>query len=235
MARGSVRAVQVPVRGRLEAYLVRTEDLVEGVRACEGLAEGVGEKFVAVLTGGSGEGAAGGEKFSVAEQAQLIHAGYLTLVPAGVALTSASSLLSIAAPGTATSLQTTRREPASGLEAGPSAQHTHLFAMPHLARYVNLVQASVSHFLSLVPKASREAVLHGMREKWVVGGAISRALGRTRKGPSSVVALHKQHRWRELFGIEFDFVLREALGKGLITLFETGSVGQGIRLTGRQL
>jgi hypothetical protein len=36
--------------------------------------------------------------------------------------------------------------------------------------------------------------------------------------------------WRVFWGVEFGWVLREAVGGGMVEVFETGSVGRGVRV-----
>jgi hypothetical protein len=37
-------------------------------------------------------------------------------------------------------------------------------------------------------------------------------------------------KWKEFQGLEFGWVLQEAVGAGLVEVFETQSVGRGVRL-----
>jgi hypothetical protein len=41
----------------------------------------------------------------------------------------------------------------------------------------------------------------------------------------------KTKKWKDLYGLNFDWVVEECLGAGLIELFETRSVGLGVRAT----
>jgi hypothetical protein len=39
----------------------------------------------------------------------------------------------------------------------------------------------------------------------------------------------KTKKWKALYGLDFDWALQECLGAGLIEVFETKSVGHGVR------
>ncbi len=52
--------------------------------------------------------------------------------------------------------------------------------------------------------------------------------GRAASSPASAPGRTKK--WKEFYGLNFDWLLAEAAGAGLVELFETGSVGRGVRL-----
>ncbi len=37
-------------------------------------------------------------------------------------------------------------------------------------------------------------------------------------------------KWKQFYGMRFEWVLEECLGTGVVELFETGSVGMGVRM-----
>lgn len=41
----------------------------------------------------------------------------------------------------------------------------------------------------------------------------------------------KTRKWKQFYGLSFDWVLAECLGAGLLELFDTGSVGRAVRVT----
>ncbi|KHN99886.1 Serine-threonine protein kinase 19 [Metarhizium album ARSEF 1941] len=69
---------------------------------------------------------------------------------------------------------------------------------------------------------------------------VREALGRTRwgEGPESWLKERFEGnglygtRWKEFWGVEWEWVLGQAVGLGVVELFETGSVGRGVRLLG---
>lgn len=69
-----------------------------------------------------------------------------------------------------------------------------------------------------------------LRERW--DGFITAAGDpKRRKGLEGVVLPARTKKWKHFHGLKFQWVLEECLGTGLVEVFETGSVGQGIRLT----
>ena len=50
------------------------------------------------------------------------------------------------------------------------------------------------------------------------------------RGEFAGVLPARTRKWKQLYGLSFAWVLAECIGAGLIELFETGSVGQAVRL-----
>lgn len=83
---------------------------------------------------------------------------------------------------------------------------------------------------------------HGRHLKLVEGSAdwLREALGRTKwgEGPESWLKERFEGgglygtRWKEFWGVEWQWVIGEAVGLGIVEAFETGSVGRGIRALG---
>ena len=49
------------------------------------------------------------------------------------------------------------------------------------------------------------------------------------RGEFTGVLPGRTKKWKDLYGMRFRWVLEEAIGAGLIELFDTGSVGPGVR------
>ncbi|RAQ72193.1 hypothetical protein COH20_009180 [Aspergillus flavus] len=115
-----------------------------------------------------------------------------------------------------------------------SRSHTTAFflSLPNTGPYIRLLSAGRAHLLTLVRKSnSSEVPLHLLRDRW--DGAVE-----TDKGFSAAKRIRGEHagilpgrtkKWKELCGMNFRWVLEEALGAGLIEIFDTGSVGPGVR------
>jgi Serine-threonine protein kinase 19 len=106
-------------------------------------------------------------------------------------------------------------------------------SLPNIGIYLRLLNDARTHFLELLGKSKyKEAPLYLLRERW--DGAIesdSRASTAKRaRGEFAGILPGKTKKWKQLYGLNFDWVLEECLGAGLIELFETGSVGHGVRL-----
>lgn len=70
-----------------------------------------------------------------------------------------------------------------------------------------------------------------LRDRW--DGAVetdkSFHLAKRARGEFAGILPGKTKKWKELYGMKYRWVLEEALGAGLVEIFETGSVGPGIR------
>jgi len=77
----------------------------------------------------------------------------------------------------------------------------------------------------------REAPLYLLRERW--DGAVdsdSRVSSAKRvRGEYSSTLPARTKKWKDLYGLDFDWILEECFGAGLVELFETHSVGLGVR------
>lgn len=105
-------------------------------------------------------------------------------------------------------------------------------SVPNLGPYLRLLNAGRSHLIDLLGKAKyKEAPLYLLRERW--DGAVdndgSVSSAKKIRGEFSEVMPSRTKKWKKLNGLNFDWVVEECLGAGLIELFETRSVGLGVR------
>jgi hypothetical protein len=113
--------------------------------------------------------------------------------------------------------QTLVGHPSSSPSAAPQSSRgeTLSLAVPGNGTLLKLTTSALDHFRFLLGKSTfREMPETQLREAWDGGGV---SPGRTRK-------------WKDYHGLSFEFVLEEAVGRGVVEIFETGSVGRGIRL-----
>lgn len=105
-------------------------------------------------------------------------------------------------------------------------------AVPGNGTYLKLVAAAVAHLTSLLEKAQyREMTESSLKEKWnggIAGDATS--LAKRSRGEFAGILPGRTKKWKDFYGLRFEWVLDEALGMGVVEGFETGSVGRGIRL-----
>jgi hypothetical protein len=107
------------------------------------------------------------------------------------------------------------------------------FSLPSTGAYLKLLSEARTHLLHLLKQLSpryREVTRSSLEEKWngnVMGDAISAA----KRGRGEWVgALPGQtKRWKQFYGMRFEWILAECMGAGLVELFDTGSVGMGVR------
>lgn len=108
-------------------------------------------------------------------------------------------------------------------------------SVPNIGPYLRLLSAGRIHLLELLGKSKyKEAPLYLLRERW--DGAVDTdtrvSTAKRIRGEFSAVIPSKTKKWKDLYGLNFDWALEECLGAGLIELFETRSVGLGVRALG---
>lgn len=108
-------------------------------------------------------------------------------------------------------------------------------AVPGQGAYLKLLSAAVSHLSSILAKASshREMPETLLRERWDGGIASEASKQHARKRERKEFAgvwASRTKKWKQHHGVAFEWVLHEAVGLGQLEVFETGSVGRGIRL-----
>lgn len=110
----------------------------------------------------------------------------------------------------------------------------YVLSLPGIAAYLKLLDAGRSHFLDLLRQFSNhsQAPAYLLKERW--NGNIDSndnqvSVAKRVRGEFSNVLAVKTKKWKALNGLSFDWVMEECLGAGLIELFETYSVGIGVR------
>lgn len=170
---------------------------------------------------------------------------YRTLIRAGFLVSSSSftqGSLSIASlpklPNAAVS-SASRRELAKPSDTDQPVQTdaqaraaTLFLSLPNTGTYLRLLGSGRAHLLSLLKRShSGEAPLDLLRDRW--DGAVetdkSFHLAKRARGEFAGILPGKTKKWKDLYGMKFRWVLEEALGAGLVEIFETGSVGPGVR------
>lgn len=104
---------------------------------------------------------------------------------------------------------------------------------PGTGPYLRLLTAARSHLISLVAKSRfRQIPLYLLRERWDGGISADDPAAKAKKyrGEFFGVLPSRTRKWKQYYGLSFDWVLAECLGAGLIEVFETCSVGQAVRI-----
>ncbi|KJK78789.1 hypothetical protein H634G_05603 [Metarhizium anisopliae BRIP 53293] len=212
VGKGVLRRVRVERRGGVGEALIEVGDLEEMLRraAAQGeISDAAGAKFRQVLQGDAAaqrveRGGGEGDDGLTARQAdELVRAGFLTS--------------STAAPG-------------STLHVRPEDRTT-LTSIQHVARR----GGGLAALRIAVPGHGRFLKLADAAVDWV-----REALGKTKwgEGPESWLKERFEGnglygtRWKEFWGVEWEWVLGQAVGLGVVEVFETGSVGKGVRALG---
>ena len=105
-------------------------------------------------------------------------------------------------------------------------------SVPNIGPYLRLLYAARSHLLELLGQSKyREAPLYLLRERW--DGAVESnsrvSVAKRARGEFAGLLPGQTKKWKDFYGLDFDWALQECLGAGLVELFETKSVGHGVR------
>ncbi|KAH0536535.1 hypothetical protein FGG08_006608 [Glutinoglossum americanum] len=255
---GVVRKIVVPGRGGMGAGvgegLVLVEEWEKVARESTELTEELKQTLLHHLRTNPAALTLPHSLFTPKDATALLHAGFLTNSTQSWTTTDVYSQPSPSLLGTLTSLSSLATRAPSGslaavggqaaiLNAGGSLSTTvttdnrgggefHL-ALPNAGAHLRLLTSARTHLLALLAKSPhREAPLSLLRERW--DGGVGRPDAKTPGAAAAAVLPGKTRKWRAFYGLRFEWVLGECVGAGLVELFETGSVGQGVRATGKK-
>lgn len=253
---GIVRKVAIPNRGVGAAAvgdgLVLVSEWERLTLSHPDLSDDVKSKYISLLKANPTSTTIPGTHFTVQEASALATTGFLTTFTGPSS--SRSSLFArpgAASLGTLSSLSAVGSKHASGSLAavgGSDAQRTicggtgsrtlssirYNFSLPNTGSHLRLLVEARTHLLTLLKKTRhREAPMAMLHERWDGGIAADDAQTRARKarGEFTGVLPGRTKKWKQFYGLQFEWVLEECVGAGLVELFETGSVGVGVRAT----
>jgi len=98
---------------------------------------------------------------------------------------------------------------------------------------LRLLESARAHLLHLLARSKyREAPKDLLRERWDGGvpSEVVKSGAGGGGGGGGVVLPGRTKKWKQFYGMRFEWVLEECLGTGVVELFETGSVGMGVRM-----
>ncbi|OJD14056.1 hypothetical protein AJ78_05562 [Emergomyces pasteurianus Ep9510] len=233
-----VRRLFIPGRGLDSAglgdCLVLVRDWEETVRGSSSINDNLKAKFLETLRKNTKTSAVAAGIFTPEETSSLIRAGFLVF-PSSLAKHPSfdTSLASI--PSSARSYDP--NAVSSGQETAASGQRefsnsTMFLSIPNLGPYLRLLGAARAQIMAILKKSSSgEAPLTLLKDRWdgAVESDVYYSVAKRARGESSGVLPGKTKKWKELYGMNFRWAVEEALGAGLIELFDTGSVGPGVR------
>ncbi|KAJ5902360.1 hypothetical protein N7495_002888 [Penicillium taxi] len=238
---GRVRRLIVPGRGNdaadLGDCLVLAEDWEKLVRDSSALNIDVKEKFIDILNRIGNCTAISQSIFTIDEYRALMRAGFL--VSSSVITQGSLNVASLPSLPTVAFSSASRREPNNPfntdrpVQTNAQARAATLFlSLPNTGTYLRLLSSGRDHLISLLRRSSHaEAPLSMLKDRWE--GAIetdkSYHQAKLARGEFAGILPGKTKKWKDLYGMHFNWIVEEALGAGLVELFETGSVGPGIR------
>ena len=174
--------------------------------------------------------------FTTDEYRALLRAGFIvsssSFTQGSLSIASLPNLPTSAA-SSASRKETTQSKTERPVQSDAQARAATLFlSLPNTGTYLRLLGSGRAHLLALLRRsASGEVPLGLLKDRW--DGAVetekSFHLAKRARGEFAGILPGKTKKWKELYGMHFRWALEEALGAGLVEIFETGSVGPGIR------
>jgi hypothetical protein len=246
---GAIRKVVVGGRGSLGEALILVKDLDDMIDK-SALEQEVKENFIALLHGHPTALKLPRSKLSEAEAKVLMHAGFLTSSTASWTSADVFSRPGDGSRGTMTSLNSISKAASGSLAAvgGEGAVHAaggggggakslpgtgdYSLALPTTGPFLKLLSNARAHLLSLLSKSKfREAPESLLHQRWDGGIEADDAASAARqnRGEFASVLPGRTRKWKQFYGISFEWILEECVGAGLLEVFDTGSVGRGVR------
>ncbi|THX51334.1 hypothetical protein D6D06_07434 [Aureobasidium pullulans] len=110
------------------------------------------------------------------------------------------------------------------------------FSLPNTGAYLQTLTEARTHLLSLLTKSSpkyKESTKEMLRERWNGGIPLDdmQSKAKRARGEWNGVLPGKTKKWKQFYGMEFEWILEECLGGGGVECFKTRSVGLGVRVT----
>ncbi|KAJ5327168.1 Serine-threonine protein kinase 19 [Penicillium brevicompactum] len=239
---GQIRRLIIPGRGNdaagLGDCLVLAEDWERLVQESPALETPVKGKFLDILKRMGTSSAISQGVFTTDEYRALLRAGFIvsssSFTQGSLSIASLPNLPTMAA-SSASRVESGRSasNPERPVQSDSQARAATLFlSLPNTGSYLRLLGLGRAHLLALLKRsACGEAPVGLVKDRW--DGAVetekSFHLAKRARGEFAGVLPGKTKKWKELNGMHFRWVLEEALGAGLVEMFETGSVGPGIR------
>ncbi|KAI1847386.1 hypothetical protein JX265_005554 [Neoarthrinium moseri] len=253
---GFIRKIEVSRRGEIGETLILTSDLERLLDEAAQLSEETRAHFKAFLKEHPAAQIVPRTALSATEIDELFRAGFLTAQHTAIsALSHTMNLYSRPADKTTlVSIENVSRQPTGSLGtvggagavhnaggSGGGAQASSLpasvtelrLAVPGNGAFLKLVSAALEHLVSLLSKTRfREAPEGLLRERWDGGVSKDEARYAAKKlrGEFAGILPGQTRKWKQFRGLSFDWILQEAVGSGLVEVFETGTVGRGVRV-----
>jgi hypothetical protein len=239
--------------------LVLVEEWEELIQNCRGLEQDLIDDYIKVLKTKTSTRTVPKGTFTVDHATTLMRAGFLTTASNSFHSANVFLRPDSASSGTMTSIANVARSASGSMDAvgghsavlsaggngssglGPNSSSRSSngvrdirelqLALPNTGAFLKLLTEARSHMLQILSKSRyKEIPLYLLREKWDGGIAASeQAVQQSRQRGVIEVLPGRTQKWKKFYGLRFDWVLEECLGAGLIEVFETGSVGRGVR------
>ncbi|KAH9844491.1 Serine-threonine protein kinase 19 [Teratosphaeria destructans] len=250
ISQGIVRRLTIPGRGKggsaVGEGVVLVSDWKERLMMERALREELKINYTILLDRNPASATVETKTLTNDDVRDLVTAGFLT---SPSALSSPGALLQTACYNAATGTDAAVGGSGAVHEAGGSGSmlatrdtrpppHNHLahrmtLSLPGTGAYLKLLTEARLHLLHLLRQISpryKESTMELLKEKWE-GNTLNDATSQAKRarGEWAGVLPGKTKKWRQFYGMEFEAVLAECVGSGLIELFDTGMGAVGVR------
>ena len=246
---GTIRKIVLPGQGAMGEVLILVRDLDNMIKESK-LDDAVKESFTKLLHQNPTALKVPRARLPADDAKALMHAGFLTALTPTWTSTDVFSRPGYGSRGTMTSLNSISKAASGSLAAvgGEGAVHAaggsgggakplagtgdFSVALPTMGPLLKLLANSRTHLLSLLSKSKfREAPESLLRQRWDGGIAANdvASMARKNRGEFAGVLPGRIRKWKQFHGITFEWILGECVGAGLVEVFETGSIGRGVR------
>lgn len=247
--KGAIRKISVAGRGNLSESLILVKDL-ESMIEKSALDVGLKEKFLLYLREHPTALKIPRSHFIPPDAKALIHAGFLTTSTPSWTTTEVFSSPGDAMRGTMTSINSISRAASGSLAAvgGEGAVHAaggtgggsrslpgtgdFSVAIPVTGQFLKLLASAQSHLMLLLAKSKYKELPESMLKQRWDGGIPTDEAGtkaRRNRGEFAGILPGRTKKWKQFSGMAFEWILEECVGAGMLEVFNTGSVGRGVR------
>lgn len=253
VARNVIRKIVVPGRGIMGEAVVLVKDLEDMITASGGLTEEMKTEYISLLRKNPSALKLSRSMLSQESAKELCQAGFLTSAtpswtPADIYSSKRDGLR-----GTLTSMASIQRAAAgptipqrtdsggafhaAGGVAGPVSRPSteggdFNISVPNIGSYLKLLTTSRSRLISLLSRSKfRQAPESVLQERWNGGipGDDTASSAKIIRGQFAGILPGRTTKWKQLYGVRFEWALEECVGAGMVEVFQTRSVGRGIR------
>ncbi|KAH6675636.1 serine-threonine protein kinase 19-domain-containing protein [Halenospora varia] len=246
---GTIKKIVVGGRGNLGEALILSQDL-DRLIAQSDLEQAVKQRFTTLLHENLMALKIPRRQVSDEDARLLMHRGFLTTSDNTWTTIDVFSAPGEGSRGTMTSLNSISKAASGSLEAvggqgaviaaggsgggikPSSGIGDYSLALPATGPFLKLLSNARSHLLSLLSKSKyKEAPESLLRQRWDGGIATDDGANAARRnrGEFTGVLPGRTRKWKQFYGISFEWILGECVGAGLVEVFNTGSIGRGIR------
>ncbi|KAL5320762.1 hypothetical protein ACEPPN_011572 [Leptodophora sp. 'Broadleaf-Isolate-01'] len=244
---GAIRKIVVGGRGSMGEVLIMVRDLDDMI-AKSGLEEDVRKKFLELLHEFPTAMKVSRSQLSEKDAKALMLAGFLTTATPGWTSSDVYSRPGDGMRGTMTSLNSISKAASGSLAAvgGEGAVHAaggsgggvkgpgfgeYSLALPTTGTFLKLLANARAHLLSLLSKSKfREVPESLLRQRWDGGIAADDPASAARHSRGEFGVLPgRTRKWKQFHGMSFEWILGECVGAGMLEVFDTRSIGRGVR------